>query len=410
MFVRRLINWVASWGGPLGTASGTQIPLPVEPVIDQTKLVPPDAALQISSVFSCVELLANTISTLPLFVYRDKGEGRVPDRTSKLWWLLHERPNAWMTPSEFISTMVVNRMLRGNAYALIERDSTGTPFALIPLAPDQMEVSVVAGGELYIYYQDGVISALDPSNVIHWKGMGNGFMGLSKMEFMRASLNEAIKAQDNANLLYGKGSKPTGILQTDSKLDDKQLAALMNRFKVQMTSSEGGLLIADRGLKYTQLSLSPADAQLLETRKFTVEEICRWFGVPSVLVGASGVTTWGSGIEQITKGFHTYTIGPLCKQLEQALERRLIDVTETGLTIEFKTDAFLRTDQQSRAAFYSQMTQNGVMSRNEVRKLENLPPVKGGDDLTAQSNLVPLQKLGKVPAANSPINGEPVRQ
>ena len=235
-------------------------------------------------------------------------------------------------------------------------------------------------------------------------------MGLSKLEFMRASMNEAVHAQENANALFGKGSKPTGVLYTDSALNENQLKNLMSRFKVQMTSSTGGLIIADRGLKYTQMSLSPADAQLLETRRFSVEEICRWFGVPSVLVGASGVTTWGSGIEQITKGFHTYTIGPLCKQLEQALERRLIGVDQTELTIEFKTDAFLRTDQQTRAAFYSQMAQNGVMSRNEIRKLENLPPVPGGDDLTAQSNLVPLHRLGKVQPANSPVNGEPVRQ
>lgn len=410
MFVRRLVNWVTSWGGPLGTASGMQLPLPTAPVIDQTTGVPPDAALQIAAVYSCVELLANTIGTLPLFVYKDVGEGRVPARDSRLWFLLHERPNAWMTPSEFLSTMVVNRMLRGNAYARIERDAGGQPIALIPVSPDQMEVSIVEGGEVYVYYQDGEVSAWAPENVLHWKGMGNGFMGLSKLDFMRASLNEGIHAQENANTLFGKGSKPTGVLQTDSALNETQLKALMARFGAQMTSSTGGLLIADRGLKYTQMSLSPADAQLLETRKFSVEEICRWFGVPSVLVGANGVTTWGSGIEQITKGFHTYTIGPLCKQLEQALERRLIGITERGITIEFKTDAFLRTDQSSRAAFYSQMAQNGVMSRNEIRKLENLPPVEGGDDLTAQSNLVPLGSLGKVPTASSPANGEPVRQ
>lgn len=137
---------------------------------------------------------------------------------SRLWLLLHESPNRWMTPSEFLSAMVVNRMLRGNAYALIERDSAGEPIALVPLSPDQMEVSVVEGGEVYVYYQDGDITALAPENVIHWKGLGNGFLGLSKLDFMRATTNEAIRAQDNANSLYGKGSKPTGVLQTDSKL------------------------------------------------------------------------------------------------------------------------------------------------------------------------------------------------
>lgn len=408
MFVRRLVSWVTGWGGPLGTASGQQLGLPLAPIIDQTKLTPPDAALQISAVFACVEILAQTISTLPLYVYRDKGGVRVPDKMSRLWLLLHESPNRWMTPSEFLSAMVVNRMLRGNAYALIERDSAGEPIALVPLSPDQMEVSVVEGGEVYVYYQDGDITALAPENVIHWKGLGNGFLGLSKLDFMRATTNEAIRAQDNANSLYGKGSKPTGVLQTDSKLSAEQVAALMTRFQMSMTSSGGGLIIADRGLKYSQMSLSPADAQLLETRRFTIEEICRWFGVPGVLVGTTGQTTWGSGIEQIVSGFHKFTIGPLCKQLEQVLERRLKNYEP--ITIEFKMDGLLRTDPASRAAFYSTMSQNGAMTRNEIRRLENLPPVEGGDELTAQSNLVPLRKLGAVEPASSPINGEPVRQ
>lgn len=408
MFVRRLVSWVTGWGGPLGTASGQQLGLPLAPIIDQTKLTPPDAALQISAVFACVEILAQTISTLPLYVYRDKGGVRVPDKMSRLWLLLHESPNRWMTPSEFLSAMVVNRMLRGNAYALIERDSAGEPIALVPLSPDQMEVSVVEGGEVYVYYQDGDITALAPENVIHWKGLGNGFLGLSKLDFMRATTNEAIRAQDNANSLYGKGSKPTGVLQTDSKLSAEQVTALMTRFQTSMTSSGGGLIIADRGLKYSQMSLSPADAQLLETRRFTIEEICRWFGVPGVLVGTTGQTTWGSGIEQIVSGFHKFTIGPLCKQLEQVLERRLKNYEP--ITIEFKMDGLLRTDSASRAAFYSTMSQNGAMTRNEIRRLENLPPVEGGDELTAQSNLVPLRKLGAVEPASSPINGEPVRQ
>lgn len=408
MFVRRLVNWVTGWGGPLGTASGQQLGLPLAPIIDQTKLTPPDAALQISAVFACVEILAQTISTLPLYVYRDKGGVRVPDKMSRLWLLLHESPNRWMTPSEFLSAMVVNRMLRGNAYALIERDSAGEPIALVPLSPDQMEVSVVEGGEVYVYYQDGDITALAPENVIHWKGLGNGFLGLSKLDFMRATTNEAIRAQDNANSLSGKGSKPTGVLQTDSRLSAEQVAALMMRFQTSMTSSGGGLIIADRGLKYSQMSLSPADAQLLETRRFTIEEICRWFGVPGVLVGTTGQTTWGSGIEQIVSGFHKFTIGPLCKQLEQVLERRLKNYEP--ITIEFKMDGLLRTDPASRAAFYSTMSQNGAMTRNEIRRLENLPPVEGGDELTAQSNLVPLRKLGAVEPASSPINGEPVRQ
>lgn len=410
MFVKRLVNWVTSWGGPLGTASGQQIPLPVEPILDQTKNVTPDAALQISAVFACVELLAQTISTLPLYVYKEIGNGgRTPDK-GRLWMLLHERPNAWMTPSEFLSAMVVNRMLRGNAYAQIIRDSEGDPIALVPLSPDQMEVSVTAGGEVYTYYQDGVISVIAPENIIHWKGLGNGYIGLSKLEYMRATADEAISAQDNASRLYGSYSKPSGVLQTDSALNDEQLSAVFERFK-GMSRGGAGLYVVDRGLKYQQLSLTPADAQLLQTRQFSVEEICRWFGVPGVLVGSTATTTWGSGIQQIVEGFHKFTIGPLCKQLEQALSRRLVNAVDLNTTIEFKLDGFLRTTPEARASFYSTMAQNGAMTRNEIRRLENLPPVKGGDALTAQSNLVPIEKLGmQERTGSSPKDGTPVRQ
>ncbi len=410
MFVKRLINWVSGWGGALGTASGQQIPVPVEPILDKSKLVVPDAAMQISSVFACVELLAQTISTLPLYVYRDDPQGgRYPDKLSRLWLLLHDTPNSWMSSSEFISTMVVNRLLRGNAYAHIIRGSDGVPIALVPLSPDQMEVSIIAGGEVYTYYQDGVISVIAPENMIHWKGIGNGYIGLSKLEYMRATADEAISAQENASRLYGAYSKPSGVLQTDMSLDDEQLQAVHDRFK-GMTSRGGGLYIADRGLKYSQLSLTPADAQLLQTRQFSVEEICRWFGVPGVLVGSSAQSTWGSGIEQIVNGFHKFTIGPLCRQLEQALSRRLIPISDPGVTIEFKMEGFLRTTPEARAQYYSTMAQNGAMTRNEIRRLENLPPMKGGDDLTAQSNLVPLDKLGKVKEGSSPADGSTVRQ
>lgn len=407
MFVKRLINWVTGWGGSLGTASGQQVPLPNEAIIDDTQNINTDGALQLGAVFACVELLAQTISTLPLYVYRDDpGGGRHPDKGSRLWYLLHERPNAWMTPCEFISTMVVNRMLRGNAYAHIVRDSDGDPIALVPLSADQMEVAVADGGEVYTYYQDGKSIRLSPDDVIHWKGLGNGFMGLSKLEYMRVSTTEAVRAQDNATKLFGKGSKPSGIIQTDQKLDDAQVRGIRQRFASMASSGSGaGIYIVDRGLHYSQLSLTPADAQLLESRKFSVEEICRWFGVPGVLVNTTGQTTWGSGIEQITTGFHKFTIAPLCKQLEQAIARRLVGVNDTDVTVEFKLDGFLRSTPAERAAFYSTMSQNGAMTRNEIRALENLPPMAGGDVLTVQSNLMPIDKIGAqiapVPTTNS---------
>jgi HK97 family phage portal protein len=412
MIVKRLINWFSGWGGPLGSHNGQQIGLPTEPVFSGLEPVPYDRALQVSAVYSCVELLANTMSTLPIFVYRRTADGgRVPDRASNLFTLLHDQPNQWMTPAEFVSVMVVNRLMRGNAYAFIERDSSGNPISLIPLPADQMEVSVVDGEVVYVYWQDGEYEAFPADSVVHWKGIGNGYIGLSKLEYMRASTNEAINAQRNASNLFAKNSKPAGVLQTEARLDQDKLKQILNRFRM-MAEAGGSLFVVDRGLKYSPLSLTPIETQLLESRKYGVEEICRWFGVPPVLVGASGATTWGSGIAEIVQGFHKFTLSPLCTQFQQALMRRLIPLAQRDrYNIEIKFDALLKAAPQERAAYYSTMAQNGMMTRNEVRSLENLPPQEGGDALTAQSNLMPLEKLGQqTETGNSPSDGSTVRQ
>ena len=393
----------------MGDAHGKQLSVPLNPLIDKMDPVTPSGALQISSVYACIELLANTISTMPIFVYETAEDGSRKDaRDSNVWFLLHDSPNAWMTPPEFLSTMVMNRLLRGNAYAQIVRDGN-KPHSLIPLSADQMEVERADGRIVYIYREGQNVSVLAPENVIHWKGIGNGYIGMSKLDYMRATVNEAKNAQQNANSLYGAGSKPSGILSVDAALDDKQIADIQRRF-AGMARGGSGLYVVDRGLKYSQLSLTPEDAQLLESRNFTVEEICRWFGIPPVLVGAKGASTWGSGIAELTSGFHKYLIGPLCCQFQAALAKRLVGVNE-HLQIEFKFDSFLRSSPAERASFYSTMVQNGLMTRNEVRRLENLDRIEGGDDLTIQANLVPAKELGKQPVTTDGVaDGSTIKQ
>lgn len=150
-------------------------------------------------------------------------------------------------------------------------------------------------------------------------------------------------------------------------------------------------------MKYQPISLSPNDVQLLETRRFSVEEICRWFGVPPVLVGHSNVTTWGSGIEQILDGFHKLTVRPMLTVIEQAIARRVLTpAMRSRYTVEFSFDALLRANIRDRMEVYAKAVQNGIMTRNEARQLENLPLVDGGDVATAQTNLAPLHMLGQV--------------
>jgi HK97 family phage portal protein len=169
------------------------------------------------------------------------------------------------------------------------------------------------------------------------------------------------------------------------------------------------MAVLEAGAKYQQLSISAEDQQLLSSRQFGVEEICRWFDVPPSLIHHSNVTTWGSGIAEIVNGFHKFTIRPMLVSIEQAVRKRVMTVKQRAtMDCEFNLDALLRGSIAERFEVYSKGTQNGILTRNEARQLENLPPMDGADDLTAQTSLVPLEKLGQeAPAAPALPSNQP---
>jgi len=269
---------------------------------------------------------------------------------------------------------------------------------------DQVEPIVLPDGAMvYAYQIDSDVAVYAEQNVLHLKGLGNGTIGLAKLEFMRATTHEAAASQTSASRMFGTGGKPTGVLMIDRVLSPEQRAAIKANFAELQIGNTSRLFVLEADMKYQQLSLSPEDQQILETRRFTVEEICRWFDVPPVLVHHSNVTTWGSGVEQIVAGFHKFTVRPLVVSIEQAVAKRVLTARQRAtMSVEFSLDALLRGAPTERASFYSTGLQNGYMTRNEVRQLENLPPDTSpqADQLTAQTNLVPLQQLGKTaPAA-----------
>jgi HK97 family phage portal protein len=293
--------------------------------------------------------------------------------------------------------MVMNHDLRGNAYARIERDARGEAIALWPMPSDQVESYVLPDASMvYLYRMGSDVAALAEENVLHLRGLGNGTTGLAKLEFMNATVNESAAAQVSASKIFGSGGKPTGVLMTDSVLKQDQREALQARFAEMASGTTSRLYVLEAAMKYQQLSISPEDQQLLETRKFSVEEICRWFDVPPVLVHHANVTTWGSGIEQIVDGFHKLTIRPMLVSIEQSVRKRVMTPSQrASMTAEISFDALLRGNAKDRAELYAKNVQNGIMTRNECRQLENLPPVVGANDLTAQTNLAPLSMLGQ---------------
>ena len=252
------------------------------------------------------------------------------------------------------------------------------------------------GKVAYRYSKDGETYLLDRTDVLHIKDIGTGLMGFSKLEFMSATVQEASQTQRFATANAQNFGKPSGVLTVDhiiKKEEREKLRRSLFDFK------EGGaakLAVLEADMKFQQISLTPEQSQLLETRQYGTEEICRWFGVPPVLIGATGATTWGSGIYEIVSGFHKFTLNPLLKSIEQSLMSRVLTDQQRGkYTVEFNLDALLRGDIQTRYQAYATAVQNGFKTRNEVRQLENDEPIKGGDVLTAQTNLAPLDQLGQ---------------
>lgn len=397
------MKFFSRWLGALAERIGTLLPVPSAPLVSDTALHGPDAALQISTVWACIDRRATILASLPFLAYRELGGGRrQADRLSRLFQVLHDAPNPRMSPFDFWRAMVMNHDLRGNAYARIDRDErTGEAVALWPMPSDQVEVEVLPGGAMvYAYTIGDTVFILDAENVLHIKGLGNGTVGLAKLEFMRASTDEAAKAQASAAKMFGNGGKPTGVLMIDKVLQPEQRKVLLERFGEMATGNTARLFVLEASMKYEQLSLTPEQQQLLETRRFSVEEICRWFDVPPVLVHHSNVTTWGSGVEQIIAGFHKFTIGPMAVCIAQAVRRCVMTPRQRAtMTVEHNLDALLRADPAARATFYATGLQNGYLKRNEVRQLENWEPDASpmADQLTVQSNLVPLSMLGRTP-------------
>jgi len=399
-FLQSLRTWWGA-GGAIGESTGDQFTTPSTSLVEGVGNISADGALQISAVWACIDMRASTIASLPYFAYESIGGKKTLARKSRLYELLHESPNSRMTPFEFWRAMMLNHDLRGNAYARLDRDASGEVVAMWPMPSDQITPKVLADGSMvYEYRIDGSIAIIADSNCLHLKNLGNGTVGLSKLEFMRGTTDEAAKAQGAASKVFGTGGKPTGVLMLDKVLNAEQRKAVLNNFAGMAEGNASRLFLLEASMQYQQLSMSPEDQQLLETRQYGVEEVCRWFGVPPVLVHHANITTWGSGIEQILDGFYKLVIRPMLVNIEQATRKRVLTPRQrTSQSAEFAFDALLRGSLKDRMAIYAQAVQNGLKTRNECRQLENDAPIDGGDELTAQSNLVPVLMLGKVTAS-----------
>ena len=360
--------------------------------------------LGLPTAWACVRLRSDVVGAMGMGVFEKSDGGRKARQDHWLYDLVHEEPNRDQTAAEFWAGQVAAMDLWGNAFA--EKETLGSRVtALTPLAPDLMQVKRNSRNErVYIYQDRGKSEELPADKIFHLRGLTlGGDVGLSAIEFGRRTLGGAIAANKTASDTFRGGLQIAGLMETGStKFSPEQRADLLTIFDAWLGDAMRGRIVPlEKDFKFHPIKMSPADAQLLESRAWDVEEICRWFGVLPMLIGhaAKGQTMWGSGIEQLLLGWQTLLLNPLLTNIQQAVKKQLLPAAERKRVYpEINREALMAADSAARAALYSAFGQNGVMTRGEMRNRENLPSLPGDDFLTVQSNLVPLDKLGQVDA------------
>lgn len=392
------------WFGAGRQQSGTQV-TGVYSWNNTTPQVSAETALQISAVWACVRLISQTVASLPLVVYRKTDSGREVDDNHWFAKLMNGKPNRYQTRYEFLEHQVANLALHGNMYAR-KVEVGGQIRSLLPLNPNQVSTELVRGDVVHSFRMDSDVAVYSDKSVWHAKMNGDLIVGRSPLLFGAGILATASGAEKTVQKLYANGGKPSGVLSLDRLLTPEQRAQVRENFGSLTTSTDDALLVLEMGMKFEPISMSPEDIQLLDSRKYQVEEICRWFGVPSVLVNdTSGSTTWGSGIEQLVAGFYKLNLRPYLEALENSITTHLFtDADREQYEVEFDFEGLLRADQASRYAGYQTAINAGVMTPNEARALEWLPALDGGDQLLIQGAMVPITQAGN-PRIQGTANG-----
>ena len=378
------------------------------------KYVTERSAMQMTAVYCCVRILSEAVASLPLQFYRytdDGGKEKAVEHP--LYFLLHDEPNPEMTSFIFRETLMTHLLLWGNAYSQIIRNGKGEIVALYPLMPDRMRVDRDEHGRLYYEYavydvddvdgrkgtdKVGRTVRLQPADVLHIPGLGfDGLVGYSPIAMAKNAIGLAIATEEYGSKFFANGAAPSGVLEHPGTIKDP------SRVRESWQATFGGsgnankVAVLEEGMKYTPISISPEQAQFLETRKFQIDEIARIFRVPPHMIGDLEKSSFNN-IEQQSLEFVKYTLDPWVSRWEQAMVRALLTPDEKKkYFFKFNVDGLLRGDYQSRMNGYATARQNGWMSANDIRELENLdriPAEQGGDLYLVNGNMTKLEDAG----------------
>lgn len=380
-------NW---WGSPYSFFFGTST---------SGKAVNERTALQTTAVYACVRILAETIASLPLHTYRYTANGKEKAADHPLYYLLHSEPNPEMTSFVFRETLMGHLLLWGNAYAQIIRDGRGKVVALYPLLPNNMVVNRTDQGILYYQYQkDGQSYFLRSSEVLHIPGLGfDGLIGYSPIAMAKNAIGMAIATEEYGAKFFANGANPGGVLEHPGVVKDPARVRDSWNAVYQGSGNAHRIAVIEEGMKFQPIGIPPEQAQFLETRKFQINEIARIFRIPPHMIGDLEKSSF-SNIEQQSLEFVMYTLDPWVLRWEQALQRALFsDSEKQRYFVKFNVDGLLRGDYQSRMNGYAVGRQNGWLSSNDIRELENLnriPAELGGDLYLVNGNMTKLADAG----------------
>lgn len=359
-----------------------------------------DTALKLSTVWACVGLISETVASLPLVVYRMVGED-VKQRAfnNPIYSVVHDRPNGWQTAAEFREMMTGHVLLRGNAYAQIVPGERGAVDQLIPIHPDLVTVEKLKNNRLryQVRQENGTTRTYNQEDIFHLRGPSqDGVTGLSVIDYARDAFGMSLAAERYGSTFFRNDSRPGGVLRTDGRLSKEAAERLKTTWEAAHTGiNQNRVAVLEEGLQWQSIGVTPDQAQFLETREFQAEDVCRWFRVPPHMVGlTSKATSWGSGIEQMSIGFVTYTLMPWLTRWKQCISRDLIIATDTYFA-DFVVEGLLRGDISSRYQAYATGRQWGWLSVNDIRRLENMNPVEDGD--------IYLQPLNMIEAGDTPM-------
>lgn len=412
-FWSTLTGWFG--GAPANPEVGVQRPVMYGTPREIETSVSDERAMKLSAVYACGRIISGIGGSLPLDLFRKDEDGNriTLDTRHPLHQLLKKRPNMYMNAKEFRRTMLACRVWWGNAYAEIGWNA-GKPTYLLPIHPSKVTVYRRDDGVKYrigteekgrnLFNRRG-----ENPQMFHLKGMStDGLIGMSPLGYARHSLGLSIAAEQK--VARGMTGVPYGFFTTDSILsneDREELREIYSELGNPFTG-DGSIFLMEGGFKFQEVGMSPDDLQMLESRAFQVADIARFFGVPSVMIDAAAgaSASWPASYEQQQMAFLTFTLKEYLEEFEEKVMETL--VKDDTAQAEHNVSGLLRTDAAARSQFYSTMAQNGIMTRNEIRKLENLPKSEdpAADELTVQVNLATLDDLDK-PDPSGPAGSQP---